>query len=118
MPSFEGSERILLQPTTSGIAYGFEFEQSTSETSGDGFLPYDTIISSVIVTAHKKSDGTQVSDIIVGSPSIDGTGTIVSVAVKYPSTNGADWYTLKFALTLDDGTKEEADFNRVKAEDL
>lgn len=118
MPSFEGSERLLIQPTTSGIAYGFEFEVSTSESSCDGFLPFGTTISGVVVTTHKKSDGTQVDDIIVGTPGIDITGTIVTVAVKWPSTNGADWYTLKFALTLDSGSKEEADFNRIKAEDL
>jgi hypothetical protein len=119
MPSFEGTERILLQPTTSGIAYGFEFEVSTSNSSCDGFLPYGTTISGVAVTALTKSTGVDVSsDIIVGTPGIDDTKTIVSVAVKYPSTNGPGWYTLRFTLTLSDGSTEEGDFNRIKAEDL
>lgn len=115
MPSFKGNDSIVLQPTTSGIGYGFDFPIKASTSAVAGFLPYNTTISSSVVTASK-SDGTDTTnDMIISNSETEDN---VNVILQYPATNGEGTYYLKFVLTLNDGSTVEADFNRIIARDL
>ena len=115
MPDFKEVQDIILQPLDVEAPYSFSIPACTSATANDGGIPYDTTIASVVVTAHKQSDGSDVSSEIVDSSSV--SDNIVSVALNYPSTSGVGTYHLRFALTLDnsDASVIEKDFNRVKA---
>jgi len=114
MPNFQGTDSITVQPNTAAMPYTFTFTVCSSVIANDGQLPYGTNISAITVTAHT-SDGTADTDLINGTPSV--AANVVTVALDYPTTNGAGTYHLTFVYTLDSGAKDEADFNRVHVKD-
>ncbi len=118
MPSFQGSDKIDVQPGTSKAAYEFEFTVCSAAGANDGWLAYGRTISSVAVKAYKHGE-TEVdatSDLINGTPSV--ANNIVTVKLDYPTVNGSGRYKLEFVVTLDDGSDDEADFGRVFVRDL
>ena len=116
MPSFKGTGEIVIQPSDVGVIYSFGFSASTSATANDGSIPYGTSISSVVVAAFKETATRTTDTDLVTSSSV--TSNVVSVVLKWPTTNGAGLYTLRFFCTLSDGEKIEYDFGRVIARDL
>jgi len=118
MPSFQGQDSIILQPTDRDRDFSFEFPMHSSEGANDGFLPFDLYIQSCVVTAWKE-DGSQVNDLI-DSYAMDSTSenTVMLVRLRYPNVSGEGRYSLRFALTLTNGAVVEADFARIRAHNL
>lgn len=114
MPSFQGDDIIRLQPNDSGLVYRFEFTQTSSNTANDGFLPPGTTVSGITVTAHKEDGTDATSDLIDTGSAVN--NNIATIPLKYPGSEGI--YHIRIICALDDGSTVEADFNRVKAEDL
>ncbi len=115
MPSFSGTEIIVIQPNDANIAYKFSFPIKSSADATEGYLPYGTTISGAVVTAHKDDDTDATADVIVSSTAYS---DYVEASLQYPSTNGEGNYHLKFVLTFSNGATKEEDFNRVIARDL
>ena len=117
MPNFKGDTGILLQPSDRNVTYSFSFPIMSSATSNDGFCPYGTTISGVVVTAAQ--DGVAVDDLV---DTTTNTTYTVNVTLDYPTTTMSGQteaqFDLTFVLTLDNGTILETDFDRVKAQDL
>jgi len=118
MPNFQGQTPIILQPNDLQRFFSFEFPQANEEGANDGFLPYGVFISSCNLTAWKEG-GTQATDLI-DSYHMDTTSdcTVIIVSLNYPTTSGAGRYSLRFILTLTNGSQIEADFARVHARNL
>jgi hypothetical protein len=117
MPDFLGSEKIIVQPGTSKMAYEFEVTVCSAAGANDGFLAFGRTIASVVVTAHKHGttlvDAT--SELIEGTPTV--VNEVMTVKLNYPTTLGSGRYKLEFIMTLDDTSVEEADFGRVLVKD-
>lgn len=106
--------KIILQPT-SKVTRKFYFPAASSESTR-GAIPYNTTVSSVVVTAYA-SDGTNVTDqLISGTPSVD--SNIVTVVLTYPATKGEGKYKISFACVLSNGDKENFDFPGIIARDF
>jgi hypothetical protein len=115
MPNFRGNKYIIVQPYTYKYPYEFEFTVCSAAGSNDGFLPFGRTISSIDITAIKyDEDGTEDSQLVEDD---DLNEFVLTVYLTYPSANGVGRYKLRFVLTLDDGSKEEADFGRILAVD-
>jgi hypothetical protein len=106
--------KITLQPT-SKVTRKFYFPAASSESTR-GAIPYNTTVSSVVVTAYD-ADGVNVStQLISGTPSVD--SNIVTVVLTYPATKGDGKYKLSFALSLSNGDIENFDFPGIIARDF
>jgi len=115
MPDFQGNDDIIVQPGTYNYPYEFEITVCSAAGANDGFLPFGRTIASVVVTAHKHGPAILVdTELIENDSELD---QIITVSFTYPGTNGAGRYKLEFVMTLDDGSKEEADFGRVRVRD-
>jgi hypothetical protein len=114
MPDFRGDIIFVLQPNDANVPMGFKFEPASTETTNDGSLPYNTSVSSVVVTAHK-DDGTDVTDTMI-SPTPTVADNIVSMRINWPGAVGR--YHVRMILTLDDSSVKEFDFNRFVARDV
>lgn len=112
MPNFKTSGEISLQPNDN-MGYSFTVTVGSSATANDGFIPYGTTVSSVVVIAYDKDDVNVTSELIFGTPSV--SQNVVSMQLKYPTTSGDGRYKLTMILTLDNGDVKEADFDRVYA---
>lgn len=114
MPSFKGSNQIVLQPNTRDAAYMFHFTTCTDSETDDGTLPYNTEIASVTTTI--KNSAGEINSEIIESTSLSTPD--ITVALTYPITEGAGRYKLTLILTLTDGSVLESDFKRIVAVDL
>ena len=115
MPDFIGNDDIIVQPGTYKYPYEFEVTVCSAAGANDGFLPFGRTIASVVTIAHKHGRTLLVDAQLVDSYSeLD---QIITVKLTYPTTNGSGRYKLEFVMTLDDGSKEEADFGRVIVKD-
>jgi len=112
MPSFKTNGQINLQPNDN-LGYSFKITSASSDSLNDGFIPYGTGVSSVVVVVYDKDETDVTSDFVVGSPSV--VEDIISMQLKYPSTNGVGRYKITMILTLDSGDTKEADFDRLYA---
>jgi hypothetical protein len=115
MPDFKGNKRINLQPRDYAISYGFIITPSSSTLANDGYIPYGTTVSGVVVEAEFE-DGTDATSELIHSSSV--TNNIVTATLNYPTNIGEGRYNLTFILSLDNGEVHEANFNRVVAKDL
>ena len=115
MDDFQGTERVLLQPTSADVARSFTFSVCSSATANDGFLPYGATIASVAVVAYDKDGTVCTSELIEGTPSL--SDFTVTVLFDYPSTTGPGRYKITISATLGDASVEEADFDRIVAKD-
>ena len=115
MPDFQGNDDIVVQPGTYNYPYEFEVTVCTAAGANDGFLPYGRSIASVEVKAFKHGRTLLEDTELIESDSE--ADQIITVHLTYPSTNGSGRYKLEFVMTLDDGSKEEADFGRVRVKD-
>lgn len=114
--SFQGYDKILLQPGSSAVPYMFTFEACSSTTANDGSIPSGETITDATVSAFD-SDGTDVTSELVDSSSF--STTTVTVYLNYPSTSGAGRYHLEILLEMTvSGAILEFDFTRVYAEDI
>lgn len=114
MPAFKGTKKITIQPGTVSVSYRFHCTTASSITANDGALPFGTTISSVSVSA-KTNEGITDTELI-GLVTL--TESDIDLTLSYPTTNGAGRYSLTFILTMDNGSKIELDYNRVKVTDL
>jgi len=112
MPNFATTGKINIQPYDE-LGFQFEVTICSSVSANDGYIPYGTNVSTVNVIAYDKDDTVVTNDLISGTPSV--ATNIITVNLQYPSTNGVGRYKLTFQMTLDDGSKIEADFDRVYA---
>jgi len=115
MPDFLGDDIIIVQPLTLNYAYEFEITACSAVGANDGFLAFGRIISSVVVDAFKHDKDNTADSQLVASKSLN--GFIVTLKLAYPTINGVGRYKLRFKLTLDDASVEEADFGRVFVRD-
>ena len=115
MPHFTPDGFIYLQPGDVKVPYTFGFTICSSATANDGNIPYGATVSSIAVSTHK-ADGTAVTDIVVGTPSI--TSNVITMTLSYPSTSGVGQYHIKMLLTLSTTAVLEFVFGRVVAMDL
>ena len=115
MDSFTSADTITVQPGSATVPYTFTFAAASSATANDGSIPYNTTISGADVKAFNEA-GTDVTSDLIASES--NSTTVVTVNLKYPSSNGAGRYSLEFVLTLSSGATMEFDFTRVFAEDI
>jgi len=110
--SFSTTDKIELQPNTSGLVYAFNFPISTSATRKSGFLPNGTTISGVEVYGYNNDTNTTSS----GWYSISTFSTdTVNVELSYPGADAR--YKITFVLTLSNGAVIEADFENIEAKD-
>lgn len=110
MPDFKTQGQIILQENDN-MGYSFEITVASSASANNGFIPFDTTVSSVVVVAYDKNNEVVTSDLIFGTPTV--TNNIISMQLKYPVTNGEGRYKITMILTLDNGDVKEADFDRV-----
>jgi len=115
MDNFKGHDLIRLQPGDNDVQYDFDITTCTTAIANDGFLPFGRSVSSVAVSGYQEDNVTLANDMISGS--ISESADVVSVPLKYPAA-GEGRYKLRFTLTLDDSSTQEADFNRIQAENL
>jgi hypothetical protein len=111
---FETNGIILLQPGTDTVPYSFTFPAATSATANDGAIPFESTISSVVITAFDVNGVDRTTEMVVSSSIAT---PVVTVSLKYPATTGNGRYSLEFVLTLDTGAKMEFDFTRVMVRD-
>ena len=104
-----GKEWIHLQPNDYNVPYIFRFTVCTTQTANDGYLPYNTAISSVVVSASDADGGDATTDLIHGTPSVSDLD--VQVNMDYPY---AGEYKITIICTLDTGAKIETDFSRIR----
>ena len=111
--SFQGIQKITVQPGCDTVPYTFTFAACSSASANDGSIPYNTTISSSAVKAFDEA-GTDSTAVLISSSS---TATpVVTVSLEYPTNAGR--YSLEIVLTLNSGAKMEFDFTRVFAEDI
>ena len=82
--SFQGVNKIIVQPGSATVPYTFTFAACSSATANDGSLPYNTTISSAVVKAFNES-GSDVSSKIIASSSV--ASPVVTISLKYPTTS-------------------------------
>jgi hypothetical protein len=112
---FKTANSIKLKPEDLAYGAAFKFPVASTATSNDGFLPKGTYIDSASVTAWY--NGTSVSDLVAGDPTISGTDT-VQVTLNYPTTTMSGvtkdrYMSLRFVLTLDSSATLQADFDNL-----
>ena len=112
MRDVQGHKVITLKPSDS-LTYEFAAAPSSTRTSNDGAVPFNTNVSSVAVTAYKGKTAAT-TDIVVQSSV---AANIIQVELKYPATNGGGKYQLRFALTLDNGEVVNKRFDELYAEE-
>lgn len=110
--SFQGIDKIIVQPGSATVPYTFTFAAASSATANDGSLPFGTTISSAVVKAFDEA-GTDSTALLIASQSL--SSPVVTVNLKWPTTAGR--YSLEFVLTLSTSAVMEFDFTRVYAED-
>lgn len=110
-----GNEEFLLRTGDKKIAQ-FEATVCSSATANDGTIPFGRVVSTVAVKAYKQDNLSSevTTDIIDGTPTE--LNNVVSITLKYPTTNGPGRYQLRFALTLDDGKIINLRANNIVAE--
>jgi len=113
MPSFKGTNQIIIQPNDQNRGFTYHCTTCTSATANDGTLPYGTTISGVttVATLDGVVDTELVAATVLDTPDI-------TVALDYPSINGAGRYSLTFILELSDSSTLELDFDRVMVKNL
>ena len=110
---FKGSKKITIGSYDYDKEIAFAFPAATNATSNDGAIPTGTSPVSAIINCFTE-DGTAVTSIFVGNPTISGQNVIQSF--KYP-TEGVGRYYLHFQVTITGGKRVDATFNRVFVED-
>ena len=110
---FKGSKKIVLSTYDYDKEIAFAFPAASSAVANDGAIPVGTSPVSAIVDCFTE-DGSAVTSIFVGSPSVAGQN--VNVSLQYP-TEGEGRYYLRFKLTITGSQLVDATFNRVFAED-
>jgi hypothetical protein len=115
MSDFKTNGRVTLRPDDiKGKSYTITV--SSSATANDGYIPYNTNVSSVVVIAYDSDDEIVTTDLIEGTPTV--TNNVIYVQYKYPILNLNGQYKIVFKLTLDNGDVYIAIFGRVFAESL
>jgi len=110
--SFQGVDKIVLQPGSATVPYTFTFAACSSATANDGSIPFGTTISTAVVKAFDEA-GTDSTAAMISAQSL--VSPVVTVSLKWPTAAGR--YSLEFVLTLSTSAVLEFDFTRVYAED-
>ena len=110
--SFQGVDKIVLQPGSATVPYTFTFAACSSATANDGSIPFGTTISTAVIKAFDEV-GTDSTAALISAQSL--VSPVVTVSLKWPTTAGR--YSLEFVLTLSTSAVMEFDFTRVYAED-
>ena len=113
MDNFQGQSRITIQKYAYQMSYNFEFTVCTSISANDGYLPHGTNIASIDVIIKDK-DNNEISDIL--SPASSVSNNIVTVSLNYKKSESKNLLSLIIRYTLDNGSKDEADFARIYME--
>jgi len=108
--NFESSKSITLQPGDTEKPYEFKITVCSSSTANDGWIPYNTTVSSVVVTAYDENTDTTVSGMISGTPSE--SENVITVLLNHIDTNGE--YYLYFLLTLNTEATVGTYFKNIK----
>ena len=108
--NFTSSKPMTLQPGDTEKPGIFEITVCSSATANDGYIPFSTTVSEVVVTAYK-DDGTDVTSTMVeGTPSL--SNNIITALLNHIAVDGE--YYLYFLLTLDSGTTIGTYFKNIK----
>ena len=126
MPSFEGTQTIILEPDDSNVPDQFEFTVCSASTANDGGIPYGhTITSTASWAKAHRIDGTNMTTGTTGLITATSFTSFTCTAwLTYPTSSGTvgGRYHIKFLPTITDGTTavfvKEFDFNRVLLKDL
>lgn len=110
MDDFKSVNRITVRAGDDDVPYTFEFPICSSAIANDGVVPYGLTILSATVAAHKSS-GTDATADLISSSSL--YGTVVTVNLQYPVTNGIGIYHIVFSLVFSDGADKDYVFERV-----
>ena len=107
---FQGNNKLNLQKNDVNVGYRFSFSISSSATSNDGTLPYETTISSAVVQCFSSEDeDTPISGIVSNTTSGDDYVNITMTHGGKP----AGLYYLVFIITLSDSSIMSIDFGRL-----
>ncbi len=106
---WHGKDWIYLQPNDLDVPYIFRFTVCSTQNGNDGYLPYGTTISTVVVSASNTDGEDATADLIHGTPSVSDND--VQVNLDYPYAGD---YKITIICTLDSGTKIETDFSRIR----
>jgi len=82
--SFQGVDKITIQPGSATVPYTFTFAACSSATANDGSIPYGTTITSNKVKVFDETKTDKTSEIVSGTPS--NTTTVLTITLKYPVT--------------------------------
>lgn len=101
----------------SGDELPWEFEiPAASSATEKGAIPYNTTVSSVVVTAYDEDGNDVTTEMITGTPTV--SDNLITAIIKYPATTGDGRYKLTFACTLNTGRTKQFDFTRVVCKNL
>ena len=110
---FTGHTPITIQPRDLHQEHIFNITICSSKTANDGYIPYDTTVSGVTITALTSS-GTIDTELVY---TYSASGQEITALLDYPETNGDGRYKLRFDLELDSNEVREIDFNRITCKD-
>lgn len=110
MPDFKGTKAIILQPLHKNVVYSFEISVAGENEPNEGFLPYNSTISSIDVKIFD-DDGTENLEILQDTELTD---FVISLVLSYPPVAGEGYYGVRFVVKLTDGQEIEADFARIQ----
>ena len=113
--SFQGVNKIIVQPGSATVPYTFTFAACSSATANDGSIPFGTTISSAVIKVFDEAGVDKTTEIIASETN---TATVLTISLKYPATAGAGRYSIEMLVTLDSGAVMEFDFTRVYAKDI
>lgn len=88
----KGSKYFELRTGDFKIPFDIELTICSTATLFDGFFPYSSTIDSINTILTQDSDGTTVTGIINGTPSLNGNN--IELDLDYPDALGAGVYTL------------------------
>ena len=125
MPDFDQADIEIGYYTDNWGPYSFQFPIASAITENDGTIPFNSTISSVVVSAYqgnvnRKStlaDETAIPGLIDTdyTPTINATGDMVAIEFAYPATTfKGQKATIIFALTLSTGAKKAFYFQYVR----
>jgi hypothetical protein len=101
------------------IPYKFNIRSCTSKVANDEFLPFETHIDDVEVTAQKDTSQGLIDATAELIQAVDFTIDEVQLLLSYPSGTllGDGYYQLRFVLDLSDGSTKTALFKKIMAKE-
>jgi len=121
--SFQGSDKIMIQPRSSDVPYRFQITVASSSEMNDGHLPWGSNMLTFTVNAHRFDGSTAYgsSDLII-STNRDVNDMIVRLGYSSGMTMNAMYHlTFKVCASVNNSTNNpmyiELDFNRVEVRD-